>query len=121
MVLAVIIAIFFARIGASPGPAPIEQDAGRAPDGAAQDSPADRRWRWTWQNLFPIFFVLVAGFFVWEALGFRPKAASFPLLLGSAVIILAVDPSSGGNAVVGPIGQAHPGPVPAAFLLPLRA
>ncbi|MEE8257471.1 MAG: tripartite tricarboxylate transporter TctB family protein, partial [Acidobacteriota bacterium] len=40
--------------------------------------------------LFPIFFVLVAGYFVWEGLGFRPKAASFPLLLGTAVIILAV-------------------------------
>ncbi|MCZ6496979.1 MAG: tripartite tricarboxylate transporter permease [Alphaproteobacteria bacterium] len=79
VVLAVVIAVFFARISASP-----------EPDAAAQHKPADRRWRWTWQNLFPIFFVLVAGYFVWEGLGFRPKSASFPLLLGSAVIILAV-------------------------------
>ncbi len=90
VVLAVVIAIFFARISASPGPALSEQDSVTAPEPAAKDSPADRRWRWTWQNLFPMFFVLVAGYFVWEGLGFRPKAASFPLLLGSAVIILAV-------------------------------
>ncbi|MCZ6849692.1 MAG: tripartite tricarboxylate transporter permease [Alphaproteobacteria bacterium] len=90
VVAAVVIAIFFARISASPGPALSEQDSGSAPELAAKDMQADRRWRWTWQNLFPIFFVLVAGYFVWEGLGFRPKAASFPLLLGTAVIILAV-------------------------------
>ncbi|MCZ6813732.1 MAG: tripartite tricarboxylate transporter permease [Alphaproteobacteria bacterium] len=90
VVLAVVIAVFFARISASPGPALSEQDSGSAPELAAKDMQADRRWRWTWQNLFPIFFVLVAGYFVWEGLGFRPKAASFPLLLGTAVIILAV-------------------------------
>ncbi|MEE8213769.1 MAG: tripartite tricarboxylate transporter permease [Alphaproteobacteria bacterium] len=90
VVLAVVIAIFFARISASPGPALSEQISVTAPEPAAKDMAADRRWRWTWQNLFPIFFVLVAGYFVWEGLGFRPKAASFPLLLGSAVIILAV-------------------------------
>lgn len=88
MVLAVVIAIFFARVGASPEPAPGKQNAGAAPEPAAPDKPADRRWRWTWQNLFPLFFILVAGYFVWEALGFRPKAASFPLLLGTAAIIL---------------------------------
>ncbi|MEE8562727.1 MAG: tripartite tricarboxylate transporter permease [Alphaproteobacteria bacterium] len=90
VVLAVVIAVFFARIAASPGPALSERNAGSAPEPAAKDMAADRRWRWTWQNLFPIFFVLVAGYFVWEGLGFRPKAASFPLLLGTAVIILAV-------------------------------
>lgn len=90
VVLAVVIAVFFARISASPEPALSEQNAGSAPEPAATDMQADRRWRWTWQNLFPIFFVLVAGYFVWEGLGFRPKAASFPLLLGTAVIILAV-------------------------------
>lgn len=90
VVLAVVIAVFFARISASPEPALSEQDSGSAPEPAATDMAADRRWRWTWQNLFPIFFVLVAGYFVWEGLGFRPKAASFPLLLGTAVIILAV-------------------------------
>jgi len=90
VVAAVVIAVFFARISASPEPALSEQNAGSAPEPAATDMQADRRWRWTWQNLFPIFFVLVAGYFVWEGLGFRPKAASFPLLLGTAVIILAV-------------------------------
>ena len=90
VVAAVVIAIFFARISASPGPALSEQVSVTAPEPAAKDMQADRRWRWTWQNLFPIFFVAVAGYFVWDALGFRPKAASFPLLLGSAVIILAV-------------------------------
>ncbi len=90
VVLAVVIAVFFARISASPGPALSERSSVTAPELAAKDMQADRRWRWTWQNLFPIFFVLVAGYFVWEGLGFRPKAASFPLLLGTAVIILAV-------------------------------
>jgi TctA family transporter len=89
VVLAVIIAIFFARVGASATPASLEQIAGAEPDAAAQDKGASRRWRWTWHNLFPLFFMLVAGYFVWEAFGFRPKAASFPLLLGTAVIVLA--------------------------------
>jgi len=87
VVLAVIIAIFFARIGATP--ASLRKYSGADPDAGAPEVVTRRRWCWRWQNLFPLFFILVAGFFVWEAYGFRPKAASFPLLLGIAVIILA--------------------------------
>ncbi|MEE8516068.1 MAG: tripartite tricarboxylate transporter permease [Alphaproteobacteria bacterium] len=81
--LAVIIAVFFTRLANS---APTTGDAATAGGGTGDV----RRWRWTWQNLFPMFFILVAGLFVWEALSFRPKATAFPLLLGSIVIALAV-------------------------------
>ena len=67
----------------------LERIAGIKPDQAAQERGTRRHWRWTWHNLFPLFFILVAGYFVWEGLEFRPKAAAFPLLLGAAVIILA--------------------------------
>jgi TctA family transporter len=93
VVLAVVIGIFFARIGAASASVSIAQDGDAAPGRAAPGVPSatvDRRWRWSWQNLFPLFFILVAGFFVWEATSFRPKAASFPLFLGAFVIALAM-------------------------------
>jgi hypothetical protein len=93
VVLAVVIGVFFAKIGATPGPASIAQDADTAPGNGGPKAPpptVGHPWRWSWQNLFPLFFILVAAFFVWEATGFRPKAASFPLFLGAAVIALAI-------------------------------
>lgn len=91
MVLSVIIAVFFTRLAAAT-PTPTSETkygkAGTFPDGSAVVK--RRVWSWTWQNLFPLFFILIAGLFVWEALSFRPKATAFPLLLGSIVIILAV-------------------------------
>lgn len=90
VVLAVVIAVFFTRLAAgSATPATIARTGGAAP--ATGTAVGDvRGWRWTWQNLFPMFFILVAGLFVWEALSFRPKAAVFPLILGTAVIALAL-------------------------------
>jgi hypothetical protein len=91
VVMAIIIAIFFAKIGATPAPAAIAiaiaQDVEDATDAAPK--PAWEPWHWTWQNLFPLFFMAVAAYFVWDAWSFRPKAAAFPLLLGSLVIVLA--------------------------------
>ncbi|MDX1484426.1 MAG: tripartite tricarboxylate transporter permease [Alphaproteobacteria bacterium] len=90
IVLAVAIAIFFTRIGSRSTTVSVEQNGGASADVPAPEPAPDRRWRWTWRNLFPLFFILIAGLFVWEATQFRPKAAAFPLLLGSAVIILAL-------------------------------
>jgi hypothetical protein len=85
---------FFSPPPAAParGASPVPQSAGAAVNEAvvADAPPARPRWRWTWQNLFPLFFILVAGAFVWEASHFKPKAASFPIFLGCAVIILAL-------------------------------
>ena len=53
------------------------------------EAPAAGRWRWTWQNLFPLFFIVIAAAFVWEATHFKPKAASFPIFLGCTVMVLA--------------------------------
>jgi len=89
LVLAVIISIFFARVGASAENTASNENADNASGPVAKDRSKREPWRWTWQNLFPMFFILVAAYFVFEASSFRPKAASFPLLLGSGVIILA--------------------------------
>ncbi len=89
LVLAVVIAVFFGTLAVSATPEPNSRNAGTPLDAGAGDRRLVRRWRWTWQNLFPLFFILVAGYFVWEAVDFRPKASIFPLSLGTAVIALA--------------------------------
>ncbi len=89
LVLAVVIAVLFTRL------ANVAANATSVGENGANTSPAvdqgrqPLRWRWTWQQLFPLFFILVAALFVWEATHFRAKASAFPLLLGSAVMILA--------------------------------
>ncbi len=87
VVLAVIIAVFFTRLAGSATPAAIVGKDGAATGTAVGGG---HRWCWTWQNLFPMFFILVAGLFVWEAMSFRPKASIFPLILGTGVIALAL-------------------------------
>ena len=88
LVLAVVIAVFFTKLANAGRPASLADAAG---DGAlGQQPPPARRWRWTWQNLFPLFFILVAGLFVWEATHFRPKAQAFPFFLGAAVVFLSL-------------------------------
>ncbi len=91
LVFSVVIAVFFARLAARSTPgSPVPQSAGAAVNETVASAPASRRWRWTWQNIFPLFFILVAGAFVWEATHFKPKAATFPIFLGSTVIVLAL-------------------------------
>jgi TctA family transporter len=77
LVLAVAIAVFFARLRTGM-------------DSEPATTAARERWRWTWQNLFPTFFIAVAAWFIWRAVGLEPKAASFPLGLGILVIGLAL-------------------------------
>ena len=77
LVLAVILAFFFARL--------------KTGSGKDDTAPQSRQgWRWTWNNLFPAFFILVAGWFIGQASGLEPKAASFPIGLGVLVIGLAL-------------------------------
>lgn len=91
LVFSVVVAVFFARLAARATPgAVVPQSAGAAANETVASAPASHRWRWTWQNLFPLFFVMVAGAFVWEATHFKPKAATFPIFLGSTVIVLAL-------------------------------
>lgn len=89
LVLAVVVSVFFARMATRSAAAPVPQSAGAAATGEAANLNEPRRWRWTWQNLFPLLFMLVAAWFTWEATHFRPKAAYFPLVLGSTVVLLA--------------------------------
>lgn len=91
LLMSIIIAVFFARLAARSTPgAALPQSAGAAVNEEVAVAPVEHRWRWkTWQNLFPLFFILVAGAFVWEATHFRPKAASFPIFLGCTVMVLA--------------------------------
>lgn len=91
LVLSVVICVFFARVGKVSAETPVPVSAGAAPEVAAPEKPRpERRWIWTWQNLFPLFLILVAIFFMWEAREFRPKAAALPLFLGSVIILLAL-------------------------------
>lgn len=90
LVMSIAIAVFFARLAARSTPAALPQGTGAAVHEAITAAPVAARWRWTWQNLFPLFFILVAGAFVWEATHFKPRAASFPIFLGSTVIVLAL-------------------------------
>lgn len=91
LIMAVVICVFFAKMAAraTPTAAPVPQSAGAATTTGLAAPADDRRWRWTWQNLFPIFFIAIAAWFVWGALHFKPKAAYFPMILGSTVMILA--------------------------------
>jgi TctA family transporter len=82
LVIAAAIAIFFARLPSAPDP---ESDKEKA-DGAEQP----KHWRWTWHNLFPVFFILIAACFVWGATEYEPKASSYPVILGSVIIVLAL-------------------------------
>jgi putative tricarboxylic transport membrane protein len=74
VVLAIVIAVFFARFGGTGVP------------GMEAAKTESTHWRWTWLNLFPIFFGLIAVTFVWTAFGFRPVAGAFPIVMGSIVV-----------------------------------
>jgi putative tricarboxylic transport membrane protein len=82
LVMAVAIGVFFARLPTAPDP---ESEKAKA---ANADQP--KRWRWTWHNLFPVFFIVIAACFVWGATGYEPKASSYPVILGSVIIALAL-------------------------------
>lgn len=85
IVLAIVIAIFFTKLANSKPP---EALGGKAPE-QQDEGQKDRRWRWKWENLFPVFFIVVGGIFVIGALQFRPKAQAFPLVLSSVLVLLA--------------------------------
>jgi TctA family transporter len=89
LIFAVVVAVFFARMASRSSQAPVPQSAGAAATSELARLQESRHWHWTWENLFPLFFIVVAAWFVWEATHFRPKAAYFPMFLGSAVMILA--------------------------------
>jgi TctA family transporter len=102
VIVAVVVAVFFARFGA--------KEVSGVDDGA-QKTP---RWGWTWQNLFPMSFALVAAAFVWTALGFKPLAAAFPMVMGSLVIVacaiqIAINSRGGGNGAVLDLGMLSAG------------
>jgi TctA family transporter len=80
VVMAVFTAVFFARQGEKASASLDHQDS-------VQES---THWRWTWQNLFPIAFGLIGAAFVLTATGFKPLAATFPIVTGSAVVIASV-------------------------------
>jgi TctA family transporter len=101
VIVAVVVAVFFARFGVKESPS-LEERA-KAP-----------RWGWTWQNLFPMFFALVAAVFVWTAMGFKPLAAAFPMVMGSLVIVasaiqIAINSRGGGNGAVLDLGMLSTG------------
>lgn len=78
LILAVVLAIFFARL-----------KTGTDEDGAKAAAAPRGPWRWTWQNLIPLFFILVAFWFMWRAAPLEPKAASYPFGLGVLISVLA--------------------------------
>jgi putative tricarboxylic transport membrane protein len=85
LIMAVAIAVFFSRIADS-GQAGTAKVA--ASLGVQVAKP--RRWTWSWLNLFPIFFIALATFAIWQALDFKPKAAAFPFFIGSLLIVASV-------------------------------
>ena len=102
VITAVFIAVFFARYGAKENP------------GVKESLPGGAHWRWTWHNLFPLFFALVAAAFVWMATGFKPLAAAFPIVLGSLVIAacvvqIVINSRGGGNGAVLDLGMLSTG------------
>jgi putative tricarboxylic transport membrane protein len=103
LIMAVAIALFFARFDT------------RKTTGANQGvQTPSRRWGWTWQNLFPIFFALVAAAFLWMATGFKPLAAAFPIAVGSLVILasvlqIVINSRGGGNGAILDLGMLSTG------------
>jgi putative tricarboxylic transport membrane protein len=85
LVMAVVIAVFFARLSKTEKAA-----SAKVADALNVQKLKRRPWTWSWVNLFPIFFILIAIFFISQALGFRPKAAAFPLFLGGLVIFVCL-------------------------------
>ena len=80
LVLAVVVAVFFARLATN------EQPGARP----STDVPQPGGWRWRPDNYLAVFFICVGIFFVWGALGMRPNSRGFPIALGSAVILLSL-------------------------------
>lgn len=76
LILVVVLAIFFTRLKTGSTE-------------SAQEVTPRGRWRWTWQNLLPLFFIAVGVFFISNATDLRPKAITFPFALACAVIALA--------------------------------
>jgi TctA family transporter len=100
VVFAVLIAVFFARFG------------GTLPDAPAAKT--EWHWRWTWLNLFPIVFALIAAAFVWTALGFKPVAGAFPIVMGLMVIAacmlqIGINSHGGGDGAVLDLGMLSTG------------
>lgn len=85
LIMAIAIAVFFSRL-ARTGQTGM---ANVAPAVGAQVAPR-RHWTWSWLNLFPIGAILVAIFFIHEAMDFKPKASVFPIFVGSLLILVSV-------------------------------
>ena len=79
-ILAIVIAVFFTKLAASSDE---EGDTPPAPEGP-------RGWMWTWENLFPIFLIIVASAFFITSFDYLPKAQEFPAFLSLAIIAIAV-------------------------------
>jgi len=99
VIMAIMIAVFFARFGAKENP---DKDG------------APTHWRWTWHNLFPLFFGLVAAAFVLTATSFKPLAAAFPIVMGSLVIFaclvqIAINSRGGGKGAILDLGMLSTG------------
>lgn len=79
LVLAVVVAVFFARL---------KTTAGAEPAAAMPATPTS--WRWTWHNLFPLGVIALAGVCIWMASDYQAKAAALPLGLSITLIVLAL-------------------------------
>lgn len=104
VIMAVAIAVFFARHSGQSQP---------GIDGGAQEA---THWRWTWHNLFPIFFGLVGVAVVWRATHFAPLAAIFPIITGLVVILacaiqIVINSRGGGHGAVLDLGMLSAGVV----------
>lgn len=102
VVLALVLAIFFARFGGADAAGPQVTKTESA------------HWHWTWLNLFPICFALIAVAFVWTALGFKPVAGAFPIVMGSIVIAacllqIGINSRGGGDGAVLDLGMLSTG------------
>ncbi|MBT4006234.1 MAG: tripartite tricarboxylate transporter permease [Rhodospirillales bacterium] len=78
LLMAVAMGVFFTRLKTTTDePAPSANDAARVP------------WRWSWLNMIPVFFMVVAAWFMWTATSYEAKASSFPFGLGVLIMVLA--------------------------------
>lgn len=90
LVLAVVVVVFFIRIGSYDKSVP--QLAGAASVGAAAvDDPVRKNpWVWKTDSYVGLLFILIAAAFVWQSFDYRPVARNFPLILGALIIVLAI-------------------------------
>jgi TctA family transporter len=90
LILAVVVVVFFIRIGSYEKRVPQLAAAASVGAAAVDETPHKNAWVWRKDSYVGLLFILIGAAFMWQSLDYRPVARNFPFVLGALIIVLSV-------------------------------